>query len=79
MEVASSEGEQPVVHLEKLKEIPSFHNVTQAISMLYKRKEVSSDSFVYIKFPFGMIDYKGLKQLQSYHHNLNNEQDTESI
>ena len=42
MEAAISEGEQPVFHLEKLKEISSFHNVTQAISMLCKRKEVYS-------------------------------------
>ena len=32
-------------------EIPSLHSVTQVISMLCKKEEVSIDSFVYIKFP----------------------------
>ena len=35
------------------------------------KKEVSFDNFVYIKFPFVMIDYNGLKQLQLYHYELN--------
>ena len=32
-------AEQPVVHPKGLKEIPSLHSVTQAISMLCKKKK----------------------------------------
>ena len=71
MEAVVFKAEQPVVLPKGLKEIPSLHGVTQAISMLCKKKEESIDSFVHIKFPFGMVDYNGLKQLQLYHHELN--------
>ena len=36
-----------------------------------KKEEVSIDILVYIKFPFGMVDYNGLKQFQLFHHELN--------
>ena len=39
------------------KEIPSLRSVTQAISVLCKQTEVSMKIFVYIKFPFGLMDY----------------------
>ena len=38
--------------------------------MLCKQTEVSMKNFVYIKFPFGLMDYNGLKQLQLYHCDL---------
>ena len=79
MEAVVFKAEQPVVLPKGLKEIPSLHGVTQAISMLCKKKEVSIDSFVYIKFPFGMVDYNGLKQLQLYHHELNLKHSKEEI
>ena len=34
---------------------------------------------MYIKFPFGMVDYNGLKQLQLYHHELNHKNNKEEI
>ena len=60
MEAVVFEAEQPVVHPKGLKEIPSLHSVTQAITMLCKKKKI--DSFVYIKFSFEMVDYNGLKK-----------------
>ena len=79
MEAVVSKVEMPVVHPKGLKEIPCLRTVTQAISMLCKKEEVSIDNFVYIKFPFGMIDYNGLKQLQLYHFDLNRKHDKEKI
>ena len=34
---------------------------------------------MYIKFPFGMVDYNGLKQLELYHHELNLKHSKEEI
>ena len=34
---------------------------------------------VYINFPFGMVDYNGLKQLQLYQHKLNHKHNKEEI
>ena len=55
------------VDVGKLVEIPSEIEVRQAVSNLYKQKEEHPDTFSYIKFPFGMIDYDGLQMLQKYH------------
>lgn len=42
--------------------------VTQAISLICRKKEsVTDDSYIYVKFPFGMLDYNGLKDLQAYY------------
>ena len=79
MEAVVSKVEKPVVHPRGLTEIPSLHSVTQAISVLCKQKEVSMKIFVYIKFPFGLLDYNGLKQLQLYHCDLNHKQVKEGI
>ena len=58
------------IHPGSLTEIPFFDIVTQAISMLCKKREcVSSNSFLYIKFSFGVLDIK-LKELLKYHQYL---------
>ena len=67
MEAVVSKVEKPVVHPQGITEIPSLHSVTQAISVLCKQTKIF---FVYIKFPFGLMDYNGLKQLQLYHCDL---------
>ena len=47
------------IHPGSLTEIPSFDTVTQAISMLCKKREcVSSNSFLYIKFSFRVFGLK---------------------
>ena len=52
------------IHPGSLTEIPSFDIVTQAISMLCKKREcVSSNSFLYIKLSFRVF---GLKELLKY-------------
>ena len=49
------------IHPGSLTEIPSFDIVTQAISMLCKKREcVSSNSFLYIKFSFRVFVLKEL-------------------
>jgi len=71
MEVVVYEIEKPVVPPQGLTQIPSFHSVPQAISVLCKQTEVGVKRFLYgIRFPFGLMDYTGLKQLQSYHCNM---------
>ena len=70
MEAVVSKVEKPVVHPQGLTEIPSIRSVTQAISVLCKQTEVRMKNFVFINFPFGLMDYNGLKQLQLYHCDL---------
>ena len=71
VEVLVSQTKMDIVHPGRLKELPSFGVVAQAISMLCKKREtVCSDSYVYVKFPFGVINYDGLKDLQKYHQYL---------
>ena len=79
MEAVVSKVEKPVVHPQGLTEIPSLRSVTQAISVLCKQTEVSMKIFVYIKFPFGLMDYNGLKQLQLYHCDLHHKSVKEGI
>ena len=50
-----------------LTDIPSDSQVRQAISKLYKKQEEFPDKLTYAKFPFGTLDFDGLKQLQLYH------------
>ena len=35
--------------------------------MLYKAKEEFPDKLSYVKFPFGILDYDGLRTLLKYH------------
>ena len=59
------------IHPGSLTKIPSFDIVTLAISMLCKKREcVSSNSFLYIKFSFGVLDINGLKELLKHHQYL---------
>ena len=67
MEIVTFSEKVKVVEVGSLVEIPSEIQIRQAISELYKKKEEHPDTFSYIKFPFGMIDFDGLKRLQSYH------------
>lgn len=54
-------------NVESLTSIPSESQVRQAISKLYKKQEEFPDKVTYAKFPFGTLDFDGLKQLQLYH------------
>ena len=65
MEIVTFSEKVKVVEVGSLVEIPSEIQVRQAISELYKKKE-HPDTFSYIKFPFGMIDFDGLKRLHEY-------------
>ena len=50
------------IHPGSLTKIPSFDIMTQAISMLCKKREhVSSNSFLHIKFSFGVLDINRFK------------------
>ena len=63
MEVITVSESVTVAEVDSLIEIPSEHQVRQAISKLCKKQEKYPDMFSYIKFPFGMIDYEGLSIL----------------
>ena len=52
-----------------LTDIPSEIQVRQAIFSLYKKQEEFPDMYTYAKFPFGILDFDGLKMLQKYHNN----------
>ena len=67
MEVFTSSQKIPVVKVSDLTIIPSAQQVRQAISNLYKKQEMVSDQFSYVKFPFGILDYDGLQKIQEYH------------
>ena len=64
MEVITVSEKRNVVEVSSLTEIPSELQVRQAISKLHKEHP---DKFSYITFPFGMMDYDGLKMLAKYH------------
>ena len=70
MKVVISEKEIDIVQPNTLSEIPSLNIVTKAISMLYKEEEKNNNNFLYIKFPFGVLDLIGLKELRDYHQHL---------
>ncbi len=70
MDIVISEVAKSVVHPCGLTEIPSLTSITKAKSLLCKQTEVSVKKFIYIKFPMGLMDYNGLKQLQWYHYDL---------
>ena len=67
MEVVTLTEIGKVVEVGSLAKIPSDAQVRRAISNLYKEKEKHPDKFVYIKFPFGLVDYAGLQMMKSYH------------
>lgn len=67
MEVITVSESVTVAEVDSLIEIPSEHQVRQAISKLCKKQEKYPDMFSYIKFSFGMIDYEGLSILLTYH------------
>ena len=58
------------VEMGSLGTIPSEAQIRQAISMLCRRQENEPNKFVYIKFPFGMMNYDGLKTIQAYHESI---------
>ena len=66
-EVLSGECRQDLVEINDIREIPSEFQVRQAITELYKKGEESPDKCVYIKFPYGIMDYDGLSTLLMYH------------
>ena len=67
MEIVAATEMLDTVEMNSLSMIPSEAQVRQAISMLCKRKEKDTNKYVYVKFPFGMMDYNGLKTIQAYH------------
>ena len=67
MEVITSPRQIPVVQVSDLAIIPSAEQVRQAICNLYKNQEAVPHQFSYVKFPFGILDYDGLKKIQEYH------------
>ena len=62
------------VEMSSVAAIPSGTQVCEAISMLCKEQEKQQNKFVYIKFPFGMMDYDGLKSIQAYHDSVQHKQ-----
>ena len=64
MEVISSPQQIPVLKVSDMSAIPSAQQVRQAISNLYKKQEEVPSQYTYVKFPFGILDYDGLKKIQ---------------
>ena len=48
-------------HCRHYSSLTDIHSEVQAISSLYKIQEEFPDMYTYIKFPFGIMDYDGLK------------------
>ena len=74
MEVVSVSEKLHTVELGSLTMIPSESQVRQAISMLCKGQDDINNKFTYIKFPFGMMNYDGLKTIQAYHESVQSKQ-----
>ena len=70
MKVVSSAEVMQTVEIDTLAEIPSERQIIEAISILYKEKEKNPKNYVYIKFPFGILCYEGLKELRSYYERI---------
>ena len=47
--------------------IPCAEQCHSVLSQLCMAKEENGSKFYYIQFPFGSVDYKGLKEFQAYH------------
>ena len=67
MEVITVSQRISVVEFCSLIEIPSESQVRHAISSLCKQEGNFPDKFSYIKFPFGILDHKGLSMLLKYY------------
>ena len=50
--------------------IPCAEQCRIVLSQLCKAKENNGTKFCYAQFPFGLVDYKGLKQLQAHHESV---------
>lgn len=70
MEVITITERADTVNVSTLTEIPSQSQVRGAISKLHKKQEEFPDKYTYIKFPFGIMEYDGLKILQMYHEHI---------
>ena len=67
MEVITVTKPVNTVAISSLTDIPSEIQVRQAIFSLYKKQEEFNDMYTYVKFPYGILDFDGLKMLQKYH------------
>ena len=50
--------------------VPCAEQCRTVLSQLCKAKENNGTKFCYAQFPFGLVDYKGLKQLQAHHESV---------
>ena len=61
MDIVTATEVMDTVEMCSLSVIPSEPQICQAISMLCREQEINPNKFIYIKFPFGMMSYGGLK------------------
>ena len=47
--------------------IPTQQQVRDAIAVIIQHKEKAPNEYAYIKFPFGLLDYTGLKDIDKYY------------
>ena len=60
----------PVYDINKVSMIPCAEQRRIVLSQLCKAKVNNETKFCYAQFPFGLVDYKGLKQLQAHHESV---------
>ena len=60
----------PVCDINKVSMIPCAEQCHTVLSQLCKAKENNGTKFCYPQFPFGLVDYKGLKELQAHHESV---------
>ena len=65
--VITSSQKLDVANLESLSVIPTQRQVCQAIGDIVRQTEKTPNHYTYVEFPFGVLDYAGLKYIENYH------------
>ena len=66
-ELIRSAEKLKVTNQECIGVIPTQQQVRDAIAHLEQEQEKTPEQFIYIKFPFGLLDNAGLKDIEKYH------------
>ena len=56
-----------VTNHDSISVIPSQQEVRDAITHIVQEQEKAPNEYVYIEFPFGRLDYTGLKEIEQYY------------
>jgi len=70
-EVVSYHEDQKTVPSESITQIPFENQCRSALNTLIRTAEKAQSQYHYVKFPFGLMDTKGLKDLLAFYDHRN--------